>query len=71
LHSESAAVLASLVAAFSAMSAHSSKSAGVREPHHCACAREGCCTTVPAIAAIIKATVRDAITDNFSKGGFE
>ena len=53
LHSESAEVFFSLLAAFSAMSAHASKSVGPRD-HHCASAHKGISAT-PAIAAISSA----------------
>jgi hypothetical protein len=53
-----------LVAAFSALSAHSSKSAGARL-HHCACAREGASTTQQAAAPTSNARV--AITDDFPR----
>jgi hypothetical protein len=67
LHAVNAEALSSLVAAFSAASAHSSKSAGARL-HHCACARERCNTALAApIAAISMATLRDAITNDFPK----
>ena len=60
LHSESAVRLASLFTAFSATSAHSSKSDGPRD-HHCAFACEHESTAQPIIAAIKTVRVRDKL----------
>jgi len=54
-----------LVVAFSARSAHSSKSTGARVLHHCAWVRIGVSAALPTTTAINSPDLRDAITDDF------